>query len=79
MLRKTLSIINSLVARFSSTHEMIAVGDIVTIRARVGRIFPGNGALSVTPLFRVSRGQSGCGTFILINRAEVHSHKRAAL
>lgn len=78
MLRKTLSIINSLVARYSSTHE-IAVGDIVTIRARVGRIFPGNRALSVTPLFRVSRGQSGCGTFILINRAEVHSHKRATL
>ena len=76
MLRKMLSTMNSFVARCLSAPEIaaIAVGDIVTIKGHVGHVFPGGGSLSVAPMRRGKPGH----TYILIDRAEVHEHKKLA-
>lgn len=56
---------------------IINEGDELTIRVRVSRVFPGSGAMSVTPMLLDEAGEfyvQHRATFFLINRIEIATH-----
>ena len=57
---------------------IINEGDEATIRVKVNRVFPGGGAMSVTPMILDDQGKfyvQHRATFFLINRAEIATYE----